>query len=357
MKLDFGDMMTPATNWREKIAFDEEARFSRHAETLRRMQRERAGSGRASRALHAKGNCGLLATFTVLPDLPRHARVGLFAAPSTYRAYVRFSNGAGAHQPDSKPDVRGIAIKVLGVAGKKVIPGLEGASTQDFLAIRSASTPFRDADEFVGFVQAAANPALLLPRALWTLGLSRTLAILGQLAKGLKAPTLSLATTHYYSALPIRYGDYAVRFSLVPLAGADSHPKPAMTPDYLAEELAARLAKGPVEYDFRVQFFVDEARTPIEDASRDWRESDAPYVTVARLTLIQQDVASPRGRKVAEFVEGLAFDPWHALEELRPLGNMMRARNHAYRASTAERNASPEPAGSEYFDPVEEQPA
>ena len=52
----------------------------------------------------------------------------LFARPGRYRAYVRFSNGASAHQPDGKGDVRGVAIKVLGVAGTKIIPGLETAT-------------------------------------------------------------------------------------------------------------------------------------------------------------------------------------------------------------------------------------
>jgi hypothetical protein len=58
---------------------------------------------------------------------------------------------------------------------------------------------------------------------------------------------------------------------------------------------------------------------------------------VARLVIERQDMASAHGRAVAAFVEKLAFDPWHALVEHRPLGAMMRARNHAYRLSTAER--------------------
>jgi hypothetical protein len=50
---------------------------------------------------------------------------------------------------------------------------------------------------------------------------------------------------------------------------------------------------------------------------------------------------------VAQLIESFSFDPWHALEEFRPLGNMMRARNAAYRLSTIERKAAPEPDGSE----------
>ncbi len=42
-------------------------------------------------------------------------------------------------------------------------------------------------------------------------------------------------------------------------------------------------------------------------------------------------------------MEKLSFDPWHALEELRPLGAMMRARAPAYRESVIARGAAPEP--------------
>lgn len=341
--------MAPATTWKEKIEDDEAQRFERHAQTLRELQQKNAAGRPPSRALHAKGQCPVEATFTVLDNLPSYAQAGLFAKPGTYRAYVRYSNGSGKHQPDSAPDVRGIAVKVLGVPGKKIIPGMEDATTQDFLAIRSSSTPFRDADQFVGFLRAAANPLLLLPRAIGIFGFSGTLALLGKLSKGLKESMTSLATTQYYSALPIAWGDYAVRFTLRPRTTGSAVALPSTDANYLRSELAGRLAQDAVEYDFAVQFFVSEEKTPIEDGSRDWSEADAPYVTVARLTLPKQDVDSPRGRKIAEFVEGLSFDPWHALVAHRPLGNMMRARNYAYRESTKARGAKPEPDGSETF--------
>ncbi len=341
--------MSPATDWKENIPADEAERFEAHAKALRALQHGRAKGGKTDRALHAKGQAGLDAAFTVLPNLPPEAQVGLFAKPASYRAYVRFSNGAPARQSDRKPDVRGIAIKVLGVAGKKIIPGMESAPTQDFLLIKDPTTPFRNADEFVHFVRAAANPALLLPRAFWNLGVGRTFQVIRRLVPGLKVPTVSLATTRYFSALPIRFGAYAIRYELNPRSAADADAKPGSSDNFLGEELAARLAQGPVEYDFRIQFFVSEDKTPIEDSSRDWSEADAPYITVGKLTLEKQDSSSPRGLKLQEFVEGLSFDPWHALEEFRPLGNMMRARNYAYRHSTEERGAKGEPDGSETF--------
>jgi len=350
--------MQPTTTWRETIAGDEPARLEALAEALHALQRRRANGGPASRALHAKTQIGLEATFTVLPDLPEPARAGLFARPASYRAYVRFSNGSSARQSDAKPDVRGVAVKLVGVEGKKVIPGLEDAVTQDFLMIRTPTVPFRSPEEFVKFSVAAATPALLLPRAIAGVGLGRTFQIIRAVLPGLNAPIQSFATTRYFSALPIRCGAYAVRFDLVPRAAADpAGGAPAgkkngkKNGDYLREEIAARLRGGAVvEYDFRLQFFIDELRTPIEDPSRDWSEADAPYVTVARLTLPAQDPASPRGRKVEELIDRLSFDPWHALEPHRPLGALMRARNVAYSASTKERQAAAEPDGSESFD-------
>jgi hypothetical protein len=338
--------MTPSKDWKETLTEGEGERFERHGEALRDLALRRARGKRVDRALHAKANLGVEAELAVLA-VPEHARAGLFASPATYPAYVRFSNGAGARQPDGAPDVRGVAIKVVGAPGKKIIPGLEAAKTQDFLLIRSPATPFRNADEFVGLVRAAAEP-WRLPRLAFDLGPGRLFSILGQLRKGLAEPMGSLATTRYFSALPIKLGAYAVHYALFPHASAPEAA--ARTPGELGAELAERLRAGPGSYDLRVQFYVDETRTPIEDASVEWKESDAPFVTVAQLTLKRQDTASARGRKIAEAIEGFSFDPWHATEDHRPLGAVMRARNAAYRLSTQARKASPEPDGTESFD-------
>ena len=342
--------MLPSTEWKEMIPAGEAERFERLAEQIHELQRKHARGGRASRGLHAKSQAGVEAELTVLPDLPAHARVGLFAAPGTLRAYVRFSNGSGVPRPDRKPDVRGIAIKVLGVPGKKLIPGLADATTQDFLLILNPNTGFVDGEEFVWFVSAAENQALLLPRAMSRFGPLGALAFIARLLRGLSAPVSSLATNRYYSALPSQFGPYAAHWALVPRAQAAEEARRGSSPDYLAEELASRLESGPVEYDFCVQFYRDEEHTPIEDGSRGWTLDDAPLVTLARLTLPQQSMRSPRGRRVAEFVERLSFDPWHATADFRPLGNMMRLRKLAYRLSTKERGAASEPDGSERFD-------
>jgi hypothetical protein len=85
-------------------------------------------------------------------------------------------------------------------------------------------------------------------------------------------------------------------------------------------------------HELQLQFFTDEDATPIEDAAASWR---APYVTVARLTIPPQDLEDA----VAAKVEQARFDPWNALVEHRPLGEVMRARKAAYRASQLARDA------------------
>jgi hypothetical protein len=114
-------------------------------------------------------------------------------------------------------------------------------------------------------------------------------------------------------------------------------------PGALREELVSRLRTGPLTWSFRAQLFVDERTTPIEDASAPWPEDRAPFHELARLVLPQQDLTSASGAKLEEQIERMSFDPWHAVEELRPLGAMMRARAIAYRESVLERQAAPEP--------------
>ena len=334
---------SPSKGWREVVPEGEEARLRELALSLRALQKSRDGEGPSHRALHNKSNLDLLAELEIRADLPEAARVALFAAPKTYKAFVRFSNGGVQSQSDRKPDVRGIAVKVLGVPGKKLIPGMEDETTQDLLAIRDPSVTFKTADEFVAAVRAGVNP-LAVFGFFRAAGFFRGLGILKQVSAALKRPIASIATTTYFSALPIRLGEHAVKFKLAPRLAASE----GATPDDLGAELAERVRREPVIWDLAIQFFVDETKTPIEDATVEWTSDVAPWLDVATLTLVRQDPSSERGKKVTELVESMSFDPWHALEEMRPLGHLMRARNHAYRESTIARSAAKEPRGEDW---------
>src|SRR5512140_224474 len=109
-----------STDWKENLPEGEAARFATYAEQVHALQKKHAENGKAARGLHAKGHGGLRATLEVLADLPAHAKHGVFATPRTFDAFVRFSNGSGKRQSDKAGDVRGIAVKLVGVPGKKV---------------------------------------------------------------------------------------------------------------------------------------------------------------------------------------------------------------------------------------------
>ncbi|MFD8819576.1 hypothetical protein ACFV23_50920 [Streptomyces sp. NPDC059627] len=68
----------------------------------------------------------------------------------------------------------------------------------------------------------------------------------------------------------------------------------------------------------------------------EWRERDSPWLGVATLTIPAQDLLDAAGQDTRDHVDTLAFNPWHAPAEFRPLGNLNRARRVVYAASARE---------------------
>jgi hypothetical protein len=321
----------------ETIAPDEEERFRGFAEEIVAIQRARSAERAGERALHVKQHLGVVGELVV--KAPETARSGVFAmSGKSWPVYVRFSNGTTRHQADKEPDVRGFALKLVGVPGQKLIKGLEGELTQDFLFIDTAVIPFRTPDEFMQFVRVAkGGPSKLLPGLISSFGFGRAMSLVwGSLTK---PKVRSYASHTFHTAAPIAFGKSAAKLALVPVP-SEAPAKPASGPNFLREDLALRLKSRALSWTLRAQLFVDEATTPIEDTAVAW---SGPWVDLATLTLPQQDTESARGREISELINGLSFDPWHATEQHRPLGAIMRARATTYGASVLERKAAPEP--------------
>jgi hypothetical protein len=157
-------------------------------------------------------------------------------------------------------------------------------------------------------------------------GFLGAMGMMKRFAKIFNAPFTGFATQLFYSAAPIACGPYAVRVRLQP---ASDEVKPGAAADW-AGDFCRHLARGPLGFKLQLQFFVDEARTPIEDASQDWSEDVAPYLTVGVLTLPLQETGDAAGAALAATIESAAFDPWRALMAHRPLGEVMRARKAVY---------------------------
>jgi hypothetical protein len=173
--------------------------------------------------------------------------------------------------------------------------------------------------------------------------------VIGTVKRDLNRPFPSFALADFFSGLAIRFGDYAVRYALAPVSAPASASAATSGggADSLRADLGDRLRRDALHYDFRVQFYTGEDQTPIENTATEW---PVPFVTVARLTLPRQDIDGDAGRRTADVVEQLSFDPWHAPEAFRPLGAMMRARRAAYRESAIGRRAAGEPAGPDWVD-------
>ncbi|HEX8162361.1 MAG TPA: hypothetical protein VF538_10840 [Pyrinomonadaceae bacterium] len=358
--------MTPtepaaSTAWEEKSKPGEQELFDDFAREIAEQQQEaareaaeRQRKGELSpqsealfRGFHAKTHAGVMAEFEVLDGLPECARFGVFGTPRVFPALVRFSNGDFHLNPDKHHEPRGIAIKLIGVGGRKLLPGREDAVTQDFLATsHSVTSTVRDIRQFVAFIRAARNPVTLPVTLAREVGVFESARILADVAGTVALSKVrSMATEHYAGTAPIKLGPYAVKFTVRPAEGTPEPQSRPLTDDFLREELADRLRAGDLMFDFLLQFYVDDEHTPIEDTSVEWEPEHAPFVRVARLRIPRCDLDDPATHALSEEVKKLSFTPWHATEDHRPLGNVMRARRVAYEASAALRGHRPEPTG------------
>jgi len=332
--------MSETGEWRESIPPGESERFEALARALVGPEKK------DGRTLHRKALVVLHGRFEVAAAVPAALQHGLCARPGSHEAWVRISSGAPRAQSDRTADVRGFAVKIMGVEGPKVIPGLEAATTQDFVTIPSRAFAFSDPESFVAVVLAAPRGAGAVFSALRKhYGFFGTLRRLPALRRAQDASTTSLAERTFHSALPLRWGPHAVKVRFRPTDVPPPAPPGAAGSagdTVLSDEIRARAKAHPLAFLLEVQRFVDEVRTPIEDPTVDWRDDVSPWVTVGRLAIPAQDTGSAGGRALAEYAERLSFDPWHALVEHRPLGAIMRARGAAYRLSVEARGARSE---------------
>ena len=196
------------------------------------------------RALHAKG-AFYQGTFTATPAATKLCTAGhLQGDPVPIR--VRWSNGGGnPKRGDGAQDVRGMAVSFR----------LADGTATDLLGQTSPVFPIRSIEEFLDLVRAGAKPARL---PLFLAKYPHTIkgVIANAKAKAIIAP-FSYAEVAYY---PVHAYSWTaadgtvswVRYKLTPQQG--TRPEGEFKgKDRLREEIAARLAEGPVRYTLEVQ--------------------------------------------------------------------------------------------------------
>ncbi|MEM6354106.1 MAG: hypothetical protein AAF844_00275 [Pseudomonadota bacterium] len=293
------------------------------------------------RGQHPKQQAVLRGVFEISEDVPRALRAGLFARPSRYDAAVRFSTGPMPR--DCDPNPHAIAIKLFDVPGSP-------SGTQDFIALDQPTFFIRDIADYVTFFEGILSKDG--PDGFWrahpqsyALNLTFNVVIASHLDR------------QYWCEVPVAMDGGAARFTVIPDIDNASDRGPATTDNGLRDALRTHFieARRPARFLIAAQAYVDEATTPIEDATSVW---PTPFETVATLTIPAQDFLA-EGRDT--FGEALSFTPWHCLPAHRPLGGIQRARRRVYeesarlrRSLTGSATAEPNPADFRRLFPLSE---
>ena len=297
--------------------------------------------GHAVRAVHAKAHGIARGTLTVADALPPELAQGLFAAPGRYEAVIRLSTNPGDILDDSIGLPRGLALKVIGVEGER-LPGSEGDTTQDFIMVNAPVFAAPDAKAFsknlkllAGTTDKAEGAKKLLSGVLRAF--EATLETVGLESATLKqmggAANVHPLGETYFSQTPFRYGDHIAKFQLAPVS-------PALTrltgdivstsgrPDALREAVREVLIEQGGTWELRVQLNRDLEAMPVEDPTKEWKEADSPFQTVATLEIPPQLSWEHGGSDAVD--DALSYSIWHGIAAHRPLGNVNRARRDTY---------------------------
>ena len=315
----------------ETIDDREEATIEDFIAFLKATSRKRYPTGTIPRFNQGRASGCVHASFVVAEGLAPEQRVGVFAKPATYAAWIRFANASS--DTDRDADVRGMSIKVLDVPGRNLTAA---ATSQDFILNSHPVMVVPNTAEFLHLLRAmdaggleVANYFLRHPRA----------AVIG--AQGRQHPGSHLDIP-YWSTTPYLLGPgRAVKYIVRPTSATKSKRPSHLTETYLRDALKERLSMAEASFEFCLQFQTDAAKMPIEDASVEWKEHDSPYVPVARIVIARQDIDFAETMSRCETV---VFNPWFSLVDHQPLGNMNRARRRIYQAMAAFRQAHGTPA-------------
>lgn len=294
-----------------------------------------------TRDVHAKQHGCVRATFAIEKDVPEEYRAGIFADPGKeYAAWIRFSNGSPKVQDDRKGDARGMAIKLMGVPGDKLLENEKQAQTQDFVLINHDAffiKDSRDYAEFFKLLEKGSNPAWFFFGRLpwrWT-----EFTAARRIAKNGKKVTNPLFS-RYFSMTPYALGGKnVVKYSARPCSESfDGGNHFAGSPDYLRLNMKRSLevSSGTAAcFQFMVQKRAEPATMSVEDSRIPWDQGKSRFIPIATIAIPAQEFSSEEHMR---FCENLSFTPWHGLPAHRPLGNINRTRKVVYETISAYRH-------------------
>ncbi|MDO7873477.1 catalase family protein [Hymenobacter sp. ASUV-10] len=308
----------------------------------------------AVRDAHAKSHGILRGELHLRPDLPEHLRQGMFKQAGPFPVIIRLSTSPGSIEPDSTANVKGFALKVIGVDGRKFLDAEADAVTQDFLMVNDTIIPTGDVKTYHDLqlrIEKLAKAPKIVQTAINEAGVlaDKALEIIEELGGPKKEvkmvvhphPNRHILGETYTTLGALRFGDYVAKVGIAPLsdnlkaiAGKEVDvSEPGAYRDMVVEFFRTQGA----EYELRAQLCTDLEKMPVEDAAIDWPQDQSPYQALGRIVIPAQDAYSHARRVFSDDV--LSFNPFHCLPEHRPLGSINRVRLKAYESSAARRHA------------------
>lgn len=275
----------------------------------------------------------------IVPELPAHLAQTLFSEPGEYPVAVRYSTEPGDPGLDDRiPQPRGLGLKIFNVKGEMFEEGKD-FPTHD---VEFNSTPALDlADakttkEIIDLrIKYGANP----PELQKHLQARKDTEL--QTARD-KVHNSHLTSIRQYSQTAYRYGDYVVKYCLLPASDTqkkmyEETVKPDSDPDdILSEWLKEYYSKNDAEYEFQVQFCENLEDQPVEYSGKIWDAEKYPWQTVARIFVPKQDSFIPARKTFWE--DHIRLDPFQGLKDFEPIGSSNRLRKVVYPASAALRH-------------------
>jgi hypothetical protein len=293
----------------------------------------------AMRDAHAQDTGCVMASFVVDAEIPKDLQHGIFVQPKKFDAWIRFSNGNSEVLNSRVPDARGMSIKLLGVVGPKLLPDEE--ETQDFLMANNPVFFVDDLERYKhSLVTFHGGGYLHQFLALLQLKFHEKLSAIRTNFSWTTNPLYC----QYWSMTSYRLGPPGagapIKFTARPGVGVKpsiwSRLATFFSPRFaLKKQLANVLATREVCFDFFIQRYVDDRRTPVENNLIEWKVSSSKLIHVAKITLPKQNVDTADRNKLCE---DLSFNPWHCLPEHKPLGAVNRARKSIYLKISAYRH-------------------
>lgn len=340
----------------EIIEKDEPETARALAETMLSISyKTHADTGHATRSVHAKSHGILKAELEVLDGLPEPLAQGIFARPGRHDAIIRLSSTPGDILHDSVSTPRGMAIKILDVEGER-LEGAQDSTSQDLVLVNGKQFNAASGKAFLKSLKLLAATTdraegLKKIAAKTFRGVGTLLEAVGVESALLKTlgghPETHILGESFFSQLPLRYGNYVAKVSVVPVspeltALTDQHLEVDDDHDGLRHAVSDYFGTQHAMWDLRVQLCIDAAEMPIEDATAIWDEDKSPFITVAHLRAGPQESWSDARAEAVN--DGMGFRPWNGIAAHRPLGSIMRLRKLAYRQSQdfrSQRNATP----------------